>query len=116
MDQVTQPRTIGHGLRPVAENVWIVDAGRIKAAGLPLPIRMTVIRLSSGALRRSLSVAQGRSGLVSRGRCNSFHASAPRHDAVRRRRGFVAHAGRARCALVTTFGMARAATAGASIN
>src|SRR4051794_21342782 len=50
MDQVTQPRTIGHGLRPVAENVWIVDAGRIKAAGLPLPIRMTVIRLSSGDL------------------------------------------------------------------
>jgi len=50
MDQVTQPRTIGHGLRPIAENVWIVDAGRIKAAGLPLPIRMTVIRLSSGDL------------------------------------------------------------------
>ncbi|BAM88815.1 putative short-chain dehydrogenase/reductase [Bradyrhizobium oligotrophicum S58] len=50
MDQATQPRTIGHGARPVADNVWIVDAGRIKAAGLPLPIRMTVIRLSSGDL------------------------------------------------------------------
>jgi short-subunit dehydrogenase len=50
MDQRNQPRTIGHGLRPVADNVWIVDAGRISAAGLPLPVRMTVIRLSSGDL------------------------------------------------------------------
>ena len=50
MDQATQPQAIGHGVRPVADNVWIVDAGRIKAAGLPLPIRMTVIRLSSGDL------------------------------------------------------------------
>ncbi|CCD85276.1 Putative Short-chain dehydrogenase/reductase (modular) [Bradyrhizobium sp. ORS 285] len=50
MDQATQPRIIGHGLRPVADNVWIVDAGRINAAGLPLPVRMTVIRLSSGDL------------------------------------------------------------------
>ncbi|NPU12709.1 SDR family oxidoreductase [Bradyrhizobium sp. 83002] len=50
MDQPTQPRTIGHGLRPVADNLWIIDAGRISAAGLPLPVRMTVIRLSSGDL------------------------------------------------------------------
>ncbi|WP_315779816.1 MULTISPECIES: SDR family oxidoreductase [unclassified Bradyrhizobium] len=50
MDQATQPRTIGHGLRPVADNLWIADAGRISAAGLPMPIRMTVIRLSSGDL------------------------------------------------------------------
>ncbi|WP_257169153.1 SDR family oxidoreductase [Bradyrhizobium sp. SRS-191] len=50
MDQATQPRIVGHGLRPVADNVWIVDAGRINAAGLPLPVRMTIIRLSSGDL------------------------------------------------------------------
>src|SRR4051812_40044846 len=37
-------------LRPVADNVWIVDAGRIDAAGLSLPVRMTVIRLGSGDL------------------------------------------------------------------
>ncbi|MGJ4891033.1 SDR family oxidoreductase [Bradyrhizobium sp. HKCCYLS3077] len=48
MDQTS--RSFSHGLRAVAENVWIVDAGRISAAGLPLPIRMTVIRLSSGDL------------------------------------------------------------------
>lgn len=50
MDQITQPRSDGHGLRPVADNVWIVDGGRIRTAGLPLPVRMTVIRLSSGDL------------------------------------------------------------------
>ena len=37
-------------LKPVAENIWIVDAGHINAAGLSLPIRMTVIRLASGEL------------------------------------------------------------------
>ncbi|MGJ4942050.1 SDR family oxidoreductase [Bradyrhizobium sp. HKCCYLS1011] len=37
-------------VKPVAEGVWIVDAGRIHAAGLPLPVRMTVIRLKSGDL------------------------------------------------------------------
>src|SRR3569833_1540428 len=37
-------------LRPVADNVWIIDAGHIDVAGLPLPIRMTVIRLRSGDL------------------------------------------------------------------
>ncbi len=50
MDQQTQPRHVGHVVRPVADNVWIVDAGRISAAGLRLPLRMTVIRLSSGDL------------------------------------------------------------------
>lgn len=37
-------------LKLVSDNVWIVDAGRITVAGLPLPIRMTVIRLASGDL------------------------------------------------------------------
>ncbi|MGJ4932326.1 SDR family oxidoreductase [Bradyrhizobium sp. HKCCYLS2038] len=50
MTQQNQLRSFGHGLRAVADNVWIVDAGRISAAGLPLPVRMTVIRLSSGDL------------------------------------------------------------------
>ncbi len=36
-------------LKPVAENVWIVDSGPMHVAGLmPLPLRMTVIRLGSG--------------------------------------------------------------------
>jgi hypothetical protein len=37
-------------LKRVAENVWIVDSGPLKVAGLlPMPVRMTVIRLGSGA-------------------------------------------------------------------
>ncbi len=37
-------------LKPVAPDVWIVDSGPIKASGIPLPVRMTVLRLSSGGL------------------------------------------------------------------
>ncbi len=36
--------------KPVADGVWIVDSGPIRALGLPLPIRMTVIRLEHGEL------------------------------------------------------------------
>lgn len=36
--------------KPVAEGIWIVDSGPLKLIGLPLPVRMTVIRLASGAL------------------------------------------------------------------
>jgi hypothetical protein len=36
-------------LKPVADDLWIVDSGPLWAMGiLPLPVRMTVIRLSSG--------------------------------------------------------------------
>lgn len=35
-------------LKPVAESVWIVDSGPIHAMGLPIPVRMTVVRLGSG--------------------------------------------------------------------
>jgi hypothetical protein len=35
-------------LKPVAENLWIVDSGPQHVMGLALPVRMTVIRLSSG--------------------------------------------------------------------
>jgi hypothetical protein len=36
-------------LKPVAENVWIVDSGPL-GSWMRLPIRMTVVRLGSGAL------------------------------------------------------------------
>lgn len=34
--------------KPVAEDVWIVDSGPLRVLGLPLPVRMTVIRLRNG--------------------------------------------------------------------
>lgn len=37
-------------LKPVAEGVWIVDSGPLRVMGLPLPVRMTVIRLGDGTL------------------------------------------------------------------
>ncbi|MCJ2127107.1 DUF4336 domain-containing protein [Methylobacterium sp. J-077] len=37
-------------LKPVAEGVWIVDSGPLRVLGLPLPVRMTVIRLGDGTL------------------------------------------------------------------
>lgn len=35
-------------LKPVAEDVWIVDSGPLRLMGLRMPVRMTVIRLGSG--------------------------------------------------------------------
>ncbi|PVE20910.1 hypothetical protein DC522_29585 [Microvirga sp. KLBC 81] len=37
-------------LKPVGDDVWIVDSGPLHVLGLTLPIRMTVLRLSSGDL------------------------------------------------------------------
>jgi len=37
-------------LKPVGDNVWIVDGPSIKFGGMPFPTRMTVIRLLSGDL------------------------------------------------------------------
>jgi len=37
-------------LKPVGEDVWVVDSGPISASGLSIPVRMTVMRLSDGAL------------------------------------------------------------------
>jgi hypothetical protein len=38
-------------LKPVAEEIWIVDSGPFRVAGLiPIPVRMTVVRLNSGAM------------------------------------------------------------------
>ena len=37
-------------LKPVADNLWIVDSGPIQASGLSLPVRMSVIRLGSGEM------------------------------------------------------------------
>jgi Domain of unknown function (DUF4336) len=35
-------------LKPVADGLWIVDSGPIHILGLAIPIRMTVVRLTSG--------------------------------------------------------------------
>jgi hypothetical protein len=35
-------------LKGVAEGIWIVDSGPMRVLGLPLPVRMTVIRLGNG--------------------------------------------------------------------
>jgi hypothetical protein len=37
-------------LKPVADDVWIVDSGPHRVLGLELPVRMTVIRLADGFL------------------------------------------------------------------
>lgn len=37
-------------LKPVADGVWIVDSGPLFLLGLPLPVRMTVVRLRNGDL------------------------------------------------------------------
>lgn len=37
-------------LKPVAEDIWIVDAPPIHLGGVTLPVRMTVIRLGNGAI------------------------------------------------------------------
>ena len=36
--------------KPVAEGVWIVDSGPLRVLGMPLPVRMTVLRLADGGL------------------------------------------------------------------
>ncbi|TNC52304.1 DUF4336 domain-containing protein [Rubellimicrobium rubrum] len=35
-------------LKPVADGIWIVDGGPMHVAMIPIPIRMTVVRLASG--------------------------------------------------------------------
>lgn len=37
-------------LKSIADGVWIVDAPPLQAGGLPLPLRMTVLRLAGGEL------------------------------------------------------------------
>ena len=34
--------------KPVADNLWVVDSGPLRAFGIPLPVRMTVLRLETG--------------------------------------------------------------------
>jgi hypothetical protein len=36
--------------KQIAAGIWIVDAQPIRAGGMPLPVRMTILRLSSGDL------------------------------------------------------------------
>jgi len=47
-DRVTYPPL--EVLKPVCEGVWIVDSGPIHVLGMPLPVRMTVIRFADGDL------------------------------------------------------------------
>jgi hypothetical protein len=47
-EQVTYPPL--DVLKPVAANIWIVDSGPLRALGMPLPVRMTVIKLRDGGL------------------------------------------------------------------
>jgi hypothetical protein len=35
-------------LKPVAEDLWIVDSGPLRAMGLAIPVRMTLVKLASG--------------------------------------------------------------------
>ncbi|WP_457106898.1 DUF4336 domain-containing protein [Methylobacterium sp. P5_C11] len=37
-------------LKPVADGLWIVDSGPLHAFGIPLPVRMTVVRLQDGTI------------------------------------------------------------------
>jgi len=37
-------------LKPVADGIWVVDSGPLRVMGMPLPLRMTVIRLRNGGL------------------------------------------------------------------
>jgi len=47
-DEVTYPPL--DTLKRAAEGVWIVDSGPLRMMGLPMPVRMTVVRLPGGAL------------------------------------------------------------------
>ncbi len=45
-DRATYPPL--DALKAIAEGVWIVDSGPLRILGIPLPVRMTVMRLGSG--------------------------------------------------------------------
>lgn len=36
--------------KPVGDGIWVVDSGPLKPAGVPVPLRMTVLRLANGDL------------------------------------------------------------------
>jgi hypothetical protein len=36
--------------KPVANDIWLVDSGPMRVAGMPIPVRMTVIRLPDNSL------------------------------------------------------------------
>lgn len=46
MSQATYPPV--DVLKPVADDLWIVDSGPLRALGMPLPVRMSVVRLGNG--------------------------------------------------------------------
>ncbi len=50
-DQATYPPL--DVLKPVADDLWVVDSGPLTIARVPLPLRMTVIRVDGGMLLHS---------------------------------------------------------------
>ena len=48
--------------KQVADGVWIVDAAPVHAGGIPLPIRMMVLRLAEGGLLQHSPM--NRAGLI----------------------------------------------------
>jgi short-subunit dehydrogenase len=62
---MTGTTTTGGGLKQATDHIWVHDDAPISAAGIPVPIRMTVIRLGDGGLllhsptRYSQAVASG---------------------------------------------------------
>jgi hypothetical protein len=50
-DQATYPPL--DVLKPVADDVWVVDSGPLMVARIPLPVRMTVLRVDDGMLLHS---------------------------------------------------------------
>ena len=61
-------------LKPVADGIWVVDSGPLRRMGIPIPVRMTIIRLADGDLL--------------------LHSPTPYHDGLRdemERHGRIAH-------------------------
>lgn len=58
-----ETRVPDYVLRPVAEEVWIADGPSIPAFGVPIPVRMTVVRLPDGGMWLH-SPIQAKGGLV----------------------------------------------------
>jgi hypothetical protein len=58
-----ETRVPDYVLRPVAEEVWIADGPSIPAFGVPIPVRMTAVRLPDGGMWLH-SPIQAKGGLV----------------------------------------------------
>src|SRR4051812_49151564 len=47
---MTEITTTARGLKQATDDIWVYNDAPISAAGIPVPIRMTVIRLGDGSL------------------------------------------------------------------